>query len=95
MSSDNYGNSTKNFIMSAIYEGIIGIENYKQISSMSDNQFMLAIGVHPFQYNNNITIGKLYAHAYQRHRLVLIINSIMDEIGMSFTIINNDIYTIM
>ena len=92
---DNYGNSTKNFITSAIFEGIIGIENFKHVSSSSENQFMLAIGNHPFQYNNEVSYGKLYSYTYQRHRLVLLINSIIDEIESSFHCINNDIYSIM
>ena len=92
---DNYGNSTKNFITSAIFEGIIGIENFKHVSSSSENQFMLAIGNHPFQYNNEVSYGKLYSYTYLRHRLVLLINSIIDEIESSFHCINNDIYSIM
>lgn len=95
MSKDNYGNSTKNFIMSAIYEGIIGIENFKQVSSTSENQFMLTIGNHPFQYNNDVVVGKLYSYAYQRHRLVLLVNLILEKIANSYRIINEDIYSIM
>lgn len=81
--------------MSAIYEGIIGIENFKQVSSTNENQFMLAIGNHPFQYNNDVVVGKLYSFAYQRHRLVLLVNQILDKIANSYRIINEDIYSIM
>ena len=94
-SSEHIGNSTKNFITNAIFEGLIGIENFKKISSSSQNQFILAIGNHPFQYNYDVPIGKLYTHVYQRHRLVLVINSIIQEIYKSFTIMNENIQTIM
>lgn len=81
--------------MSAIYEGIIGIENFKQVSSTNENQFMLTIGNHPFQYNNDVVVGKLYSYAYQRHRLVLLVNLILEKIANSYRIINEDIYSIM
>lgn len=95
ISSENAGNATKNFIMSAVFEGIIGIENFKQVLSSSENQFMLAIGNHPFQYNNDGGFGKLYSFTYQRHRMVLLLNTILDEIAKSFEVMNQDIYTIM
>lgn len=71
------------------------MENFNLISSNQHSRFMLALGNHPFQANNEMRVGKSFADIYQRNRLLLLLNTIINEISETYHQLNDDIGSIM
>ena len=84
-----------NFIIGALFEGVIGIENFGKISASQETRFVLPLGHSPFQYNNPVSVSKLFSDVYQRNQLILLLNTIMDRIEVTFNQINKNFYTIL
>lgn len=92
---DNHGDRMANFIIGALFEGVIGIENFGKISASQETRFVLPLGHSPFQYNNPVSVSKLFSDVYQRNQLILLLNTIMDRIEVTFNQINKNFYTIL
>ena len=71
------------------------MENFNLVSSSQSNRFMLALGHHPFQSNNEMKVGKSFSEVYQRHRLVLLLHSIIEELSKTYYQLNEDVFAIM
>ena len=94
-SSPYYGNNTANYLVSALFEGMIGVEDFYSVSSTQMNSFMPILGHHPFQHNNPISVSKVFLEAYERNKMVLLTNEIIDEIKSSYKRMNEDLFSIM
>ena len=92
---DNRGDRVANFVVSALFEGFVGMENFGKISANQETRFVLPLGHSPFQYNDPVSVSKLFSDVYQRNQLLLLLNTIMDRIEVTFHQINKNFYTIL
>ena len=92
---DNRGDSVMNFIVSALFEGFVGMENFGQISVGQETRFVLPLGSAPFQFNNAVTVSRCFSEVYQRNQEVLLLNLILRSIDRTFHQLNTDFYAIM
>ncbi|KAK8823388.1 hypothetical protein WA577_002309 [Blastocystis sp. JDR] len=92
---DNHGDRVANFVVSALFEGFVGMENFGKISANQETRFVLPLGHSPFQYNDPVSVSKLFSDVYQRNQLLLLLNTIMDRIEVTFHQINKNFYTIL
>lgn len=56
---------------------------------------MLALGYHPFQNNNEVKVSRIFTDVYQQNRLILLVNTIIEEIETTYTTLNEDLFSIM
>ena len=91
----SFGNNTANYLVSALFEGLVGMEDFSLVSSTQQNVFMPVLGHHPFQRINPISVSKVFLEAYERNRMVLLTGEIISEIELSYQRINEDLYSIM
>ena len=71
------------------------MENFNLVSPYQENRFMLALGHHPFQNNNEVKVSRIFTDVYQQNRLILLINTIIEEIETTYTTLNEDLFSIM
>ena len=71
------------------------MENFNTVSSHQNNRFMMALGNHPFQNNNEARVSKLFVDVYQRNSLILLIHTIIEEMRRNYTELNNDLFSVM
>ena len=53
---DNRGDRVANFVVSALFEGFVGMENFGKISANQETRFVLPLGHSPFQYNDPVSV---------------------------------------
>ena len=56
---------------------------------------MLALGHHPFQSNNEMKVSRIFTDVYQQNRLILLVNTIIEELERIYTVLNEDVFSIM
>lgn len=71
------------------------MENFNLVSPYQENRFMLALGYHPFQNNNEVKVSRIFTDVYQQNRLILLVNTIIEEIETTYTTLNEDLFSIM
>ena len=71
------------------------MENFNTVSSHQNNRFMMVLGNHPFQNNNEARVSKLFVDVYQRNSLILLIHTIIEEMRRTYTELNNDLFSVM
>lgn len=91
----SFGNNTANYLISALFEGLVGMEDFSLVSSVQQNVFTPVLGHHPFQRINAISVSKVFLEAYERNRMVLLTDEIINEIELSYQRINEDLFSIM
>lgn len=91
----SFGNNTANYLISALFEGLVGMEDFSLVSSTQQNVFFPVLGHHPFQRVNAISVSRVFLEAYERNRMVLLTNEIVNEIEVSYRRMNEDLFSIM
>ena len=56
---------------------------------------MLALGHHPFQSNNEMKVSRIFTDVYQQNRLILLVNTIIEELERIYTVLNEYVFSIM
>lgn len=71
------------------------MEDFSLVSSTQQNVFLPVLGHHPFQRVNAISVSRVFLEAYERNRMVLLTNEIVNEIEVSYRRMNEDLFSIM
>lgn len=90
--SDGYrGENTVNYVMSALFEILAGMESFNRVSQQREGGgvFMNVIGSHPFQFNNIITISKVFQTVHKRNSEIMMIENLIHHACTVYDTLNN------